>query len=510
MQTQPSRRGIRRRVALIAASQGLHRVLTLVVPLAITPLALRKVGPDTYGAWMLAAALGAYMSFNFGIPSALVDVTARGLADGDQRRIGTYFRHGVLSLGMICIGVLVLAPLVAWKVNVGVADSRVLVFASLAIAAIALPFSAVRGVADGLQEVHRLNLASSVSVLLAASVAFVGLFYQPSVYWLYVLAGAPIVGQAFATRGMLKRNPWLRGSRGWSWPIVRDLATSGGWFTIIGLAWIVIYGTDIWVIKLTVGLDEVTPYGLVFTLFNTLAEPLSTLVMSLRPIAARLGMAGASALLRKSSRLGVVAGLLTNGLGLLWYRAVMDLWVGPAVRTEFRVALILAAFQVVRSFLNASAWVVVPLEGPRRLAMALAGDAVLNLSLSVWLGRLFGPWGVAAGSLLAIVACSGWYIPRHAKRLLRTPLLGRWVLPAVLAAAPLWLAAAVFQPTRSSFASGISGFLALVCAAVATAIPAGFVILFVGLEPDDRSSVKWHAHRMFDYVKRFGPAEKRD
>lgn len=491
---------------MIAASQGIHRVLTLVVPLAVTPLALRKLGADVYGAWMLAASLGAYLSFNLGIPSALVDATARGLAEGDHGRIGTYFRHAILSLVMIAIVLLAVAPLVAWKVNVGVADSRVLVLASLILAAVSLPFSAVRGVADGLQEVHRLNLANSLSVLFAASLVLVGLSFRPSVYWLYAVAGAPLVAQASVARGMLRRHPWLRGSTGWSWPVARDLATSGGWFTIIALAWLVIYGTDIWVIKITIGLNEVAPYGLVFTLFNALAEPLATLVMSLRPIAARIGTAGASALLRKSTRLGVVAGLLINGLGLLWYRVVMDLWVGPAVRTGFLVAVMLASFQVARSFLNASAWLLVPLEGPRRLALALVGDAVLNLSLSLWLGRLVGSWGVAAASLFAILACSGWYIPRHAKKLLRAPMLGRWMVPAFLAAAPLWLAGALLQPTRSSFPAGVPGLIAVGFTVSATAILAGLVILYVGLEPDERGQIKWHLRRLSEWVRARPPA----
>lgn len=500
MQADLSRGAIRRRVALIVASQGVHRALTLIVPLAITPLALRKLGTEAYGAWMLAASLGAYLSFSLGIPSALVDVTARGLADGDHVRVGTYFRHGVAALCVIAVAVLSVTPFVAWKVSVGVPDSRLLVLASLVLAAVALPFSAVRAVAEGLQEVHRLNLASSVSVLVSAILTFVGLSSWPSVYWLYFLAGAPIVGQALVARGMLRRHQWLEDSTGWSWLVLRELAKSGGWFTVVGLAWLVIYGTDIWVIKLTVGLHEVTPYGLVFTLFSALAEPLATLVMSLRPLAARFGTAGARALLRKSVRLGVVAGLLINGLGLLWHRVIMDFWVGPAVHTGIMVALILAGFQVARSFLNASAWVLVPIEGPRRLAMALVGDALLNLTFSLWLGRLVGPWGVAAGSLLAIVACSGWYIPRHAKRLLGVPLLGRWALLALLAAAPLWLAGAMLQPNRSSFGGGMSGLLELASAATATVALAGFVVLYVGLEPDERDRVRWYARRMLASV----------
>ena len=72
---------MRRRIAWIVGSKAMHRFATFAVPLFVTPLALKRLGPDAYGAWVLAGALGTYFSFTFGIPQFLVDVTAAGVAE---------------------------------------------------------------------------------------------------------------------------------------------------------------------------------------------------------------------------------------------------------------------------------------------------------------------------------------------------------------------------------------------------------------------------------------------
>jgi O-antigen/teichoic acid export membrane protein len=352
---------------------------------------------------------------------------------------------------------------------------------------------AVRGLAEGLQEVHRLNLASALSVLVAAPLTLLALELWPSALWLYLpLAAVNVAGPLIVLPALWRQYGGIERAAGWSLAVGCELLRRGAWFTVVGAAWAVIYGVDVWVVQRFCGLSEVASYGLSFMLFGLLAEPLAALVMALRPIAGRLGASGSTApavLFRKTVRLAVVAGISVNGAGLLWFGLAMDIWVGATVDGDFRVAFFLASFQALRALLNSCAWILVPVDGPRRLGLALTVDAAVNLVASMCLAREVGPWGVAAGSLLGILSCSGWYVPLRARQAFQIPLFGPWLPVAIIAAAPLWILGLIWRPRLATF-SGPAGPLTAACCLGATAVVVLTLIWFAGLEDQERDLVR--------------------
>ncbi len=315
-----------------------------------------------------------------------------------------------------------------------------------------------------------------------------GLRLAPSLYWLLLLPGATVAVQ-LAWLGVLRgRHAWLRAPGPWSADGLGALLRGGGWFSLVALAWMAIYSTDAWVVRLTSGLAPVAGYGLVFTVFAAGAEPLAAATLAVRPAVAALSPGDAAGLLRKGIRLGAVAGLAVSGAVLLWHRVALDLWVGPALETDLRVALALAGFQAVRALVNPAAWFLVPVEGPRRLGLALAVDALVNLGASLLLGRLLGPWGVALGSLLGILACSGWYLPRRAARVLGARVAGPWVAWAVAGSAPLWVAGVALRPTLAGVRA--HGDLAAAAAFLATGLSVLALVWWVGLEAAERTALR--------------------
>jgi O-antigen/teichoic acid export membrane protein len=493
----------RGRVAWIVLTQGLQRVSGLIVPVVIIPYALKQIGPEQYGSWLLACALASYAAQNLGIPQVLVDDTARALRRSETAQIAQVFHHGFLIL--CAMGVVALAliwPFSVWA-KIGSDQSGLIIAAALVCSSLALPFTAVRGLAEGLQKVHQLNLAMSVAVLVSAPVTLIALHYTASVLCLFlpaivinVMAPAIVLWRYQASYGWLKR-PFQ-----WSKPLLVSLLLQGGWYTLMGIAWTIIYNADIWVIQQTTGLADVTPYALAFTFFSILGEPVGALVMAIRPVAAGLGdsTSRAGALYQRTMRLSIVAGLVLSGWGLLWFGVLMDLWIGKAARPDYRVALFLAGFQAVRAMLNAAAWTVAPVEGPKFLALALVGDAIVNLSASIALGMRVGPWGVAAGSLIGMLACSAWYIPRRAGRRFGVAASGKW-LWAMLAVLPFWIAGFGLRPRLADF-QGLGGRLGLAASMLAT-IALGTVIAYAaGFEGDERRWLGQNVQRIVDRVRR--------
>ncbi|MCM2332930.1 MAG: hypothetical protein NDI82_03175 [Anaeromyxobacteraceae bacterium] len=470
------------------ASHLLQQALALAAPLVVVPAALAALGSERYGAWLLVSSVLALASFSFGVPQVLVDLVARARAGGDFAPAARAARQAWAVLGLLGLAVALGGAAAAGRLAGAVAGEVDLLAWGLALAGLGLPLTAVRGLAEGLQEVRGLNLVSAAALGVAAAGAVAGLGWAPSPLWLLLLPASAAAAQLAWGLVLRARHPWLRAPLGWSTDGLAALLAGGGWFTLVMLAWLVIYSTDVWVVRLTSGLAPVAAYGLVFAVFNVAAEPMAATVQALRPTVARRSGGDAAALLRKGVRLGAVAGLAVNGAVLLWHRPLLDLWVGPALATDFRVALMLAAFQAVRSLVTPAAWILVPVEGPRRLGLALAVDAALNLGLSLLLGHLLGPWGVAAGSLLGILACSGWYVPASAARALGARLAGPWIAGALAGAAPLWAAAAWLRPTLASVRAG--GTLLGVGALLATGGVVAALLVGVGLEGEDRSALR--------------------
>jgi O-antigen/teichoic acid export membrane protein len=480
--------GQRRLVAGIVASQLLQQALAVAAPLVVVPVALGALGPERYGAWLLVSSLLALASFSFGVPQVLVDVVARGRAGGDWAPVARAARQALAVLGalgaVVALAGAVAAPHLGWAV----AGATELLAAALVLAGLGLPLAVARGLAEGLQEVRPLNQASSAALVAAAAAAVAGLRWAPSPLWLLLLPASAVATQLAFLVVLRARHAWLRARQAWSGEGLGALLGGGGWFTLVTLAWLVIYSTDVWVVRLTSGLAPVAAYGLVFAVFNVAAEPMAAAVQAIRPVVARLPGGDAAALLRKALRLGAVAGLAVNGAVLLWHRPLLDLWVGPALGSDFRVAALLAGFQVVRAVVTPAAWILVPLEGPRRLGLALAADAALNLGLSLLLGHLLGPWGVAAGSLLGILACSGWYIPASAARVLDVRVAGPWIAWALAGAAPLWIAAAWLRPALADVRAG--GDLLGAAAFLATGALVLALLVGVGLEREERAALR--------------------
>jgi O-antigen/teichoic acid export membrane protein len=480
--------GQRRLVAGIVASQLLQQLLSMLAPLAVVPVAIAALGAERWGTWLLVSALLGLASFSFGIPQVLVDVAARGRATGDWGPVARAARQAFVVLGLLGVAVATLGAAAAPRLAGVSSGSTGLLVAALALAGLGLPLAAVRGLAEGLQEVRPLNLAGSAALVAAAAVAVVGLRGAPSLLWLLLLPASTVVAQLAWLRVLRGRHAWLRAPQPWSTEGLGALLRGGGWFSLVALAWMAIYSTDVWVVRLTSGLGPVAGYGLVFTVFAAGAEPLAATTLAVRPAVAALSPGDAAGLLRKGIRLGAVAGLAVSGAVLLWHRVALDLWVGPAVATDFRVALMLGGFQAVRSLVNPAAWFLVPVEGPRRLGLALAVDALVNLGASLLLGHLLGPWGVAAGSLLGILACSGWYLPRSAARVLGARVAGPWMAWAVAGCAPLWLAGALLRPTLAGVRA--HGDLAALAAFLATGLAVLALVWLVGLEPGERAALR--------------------
>jgi O-antigen/teichoic acid export membrane protein len=202
---------------------------------------------------------------------------------------------------------------------------------------------------------------------------------------------------------------------------LRKISRSGVWFSLGGLAGILIVGADRVVAAKLLSLEAVTVLYLSSRLYGLAADLLAPIAESARPTLGRLLGQGDHAeahrvyrlVNRISLSLAVVAALA------IWAgnRTFVAAWVGPENYGGWALDAALALGLVAR---------LAPLPSRAALASGLVvksqtlvrlGEGALNLALSVALTPLLGLAGVALSTPLAAALTSLWCLPRLAGRL---------------------------------------------------------------------------------------------
>jgi O-antigen/teichoic acid export membrane protein len=203
-------------------------------------------------------------------------------------------------------------------------------------------------------------------------------------------------------------------------------------------------------------------------------------------LAAREDHSGLREALTAGTRISLaVAGPLTLTLGILAVPGI-HVWVGSEFAGAARVVVYLAAAAAIKALTRTGIQMLHGMGDAKIPAILFSGEAVLNLTLSVILGRRMGLVGVAIGTLIAAAAIELFVLLPYMTRRIGVSLGGflrHAVLPhlpaVVLASAAGWLI------TRADLTRlpGLAG------AAVVIVAVYGITFWFSGLRPSERARV---------------------
>jgi O-antigen/teichoic acid export membrane protein len=144
----------------VNASWGvLSVVVNLVAGLLMAPYLISKLGEDGYGVWSLIFVVAGYFTFlDFGFRSAVVNFTARALAEQNIERINALLSTGLAYSLAIMLGLLVTVGfLTPWSPGLLGIDAKfsgqfpLLFFLVSAGFAVSFPFTIVSGCIEGFQ-----------------------------------------------------------------------------------------------------------------------------------------------------------------------------------------------------------------------------------------------------------------------------------------------------------------------------------------------------------------------
>ena len=455
----------------------LNQFLVALAGLWLTPFLLREIGQGTYGLWLVATQIMAYLLLmDLGViailPREVAYLFARSQMEDEWTELGKL-------LGTTTRIVLAQTPLVAlaslaiWLLMPKDWEPLRYPLAAVLVAFVLLfPFRIFHGVLQGVQD---LAFLARLQILGWAAGLVLTVLLVLDGYGLYALAVGWIAGQVLSsffwwlrTRRTFPRLPFRTNLKGWD--VARSQLGRGIWVNINQIGQILLSGADILIIGKLFGPAAVVPYVCTGKLANVLANQPQLLIHTAGPALAEMRAVAARERLAQICT-ALSQGVLTiSGLIFAVVLSVNDdfvrLWVGPHLYAGFPVTVFILLAMMIRHWNVTVAYTVFTFGHERRLAITGLVDGLVTFVAAVVLIRRLGIVGAPIGSLIGVCLVS---LPANLSALARDTGVSfsrtlRELLPWLVRFVPVAVAAA-FVP-RLFRASNLLEVV-LICGAVA-------------------------------------------
>lgn len=483
-------------------SAYLTTAVIAVAALVTTPILARELGKEGFGIWVLVGSFALYLElleFGFGkaAPKFVAEYAARGDERGLRATIATSFWI-LAALGSVAaVTGAVVAALFPSMFGISpelAGAAQILILLVLLDLAISIPSDTFGGVLMGLQRFYLVNTTLVVVTILQAVAWIVVLLNGGGLVALGVVTVVLSLGGQLA-RFLLARRYVPQASvapRLVDRALARRFTGLSVWFFVLDMSRVVVIRVDTIVVGLVVGVPAAGVYAVGQRLTLALEQLIEPLTKSFFPHSSTLAADGDREGLRRSLVVGTrlslaIAAPIALSLAFL-AEPLLDLWLGAdSGFGDAAVVVVLLAAAVAIGALTRTGLLMLQGVGQVRVpALIVAGEALLNLTLSVVLAREMGLQGVALGTLIAVVVANLGVLYPFMCREFGVPIgelsatLARAHLPALaVAGAAGWLISGL-DP---------SGIVVLV-AAPAVGLAYVAVFWFTGLSSDERRDLR--------------------
>jgi O-antigen/teichoic acid export membrane protein len=409
------------------ASALVGRFLAILVSMVSVPLTIGYLGGERYGAWVTIASVLTFLSVtDLGLAASLTNALGKAQAQNAREVAQRYVSSALLVLSSIAFVILIvgnaLAPRIATflfpNLQSSVARAEIVpaVMMALSIFALNLPLLVSARVLAAHQESALANLWNMAGSLgnLAALLAVI--WFRGGLPWLvFGCVGFGLVANMTCAAWLFGfHKPWLRPKlASVDLVIVKNLFSDGWKFFVIGIGWMVNWQTDNMVIAHFLGAAQVTPYAVTFSLFaigtglQTLAYP--SLWPAYTEAFAQGDYAWIRQTLRSNFKFSFFSTIAIVGVLTIVGSEIIRLWAGAVAVPPFSVIIWMALWRLMLSTLLVGSCLLNATGHLKGMTIYGTITAVLNLTLSILLAKLYGITGVIAATVIAFAVAN--YIP---------------------------------------------------------------------------------------------------
>jgi O-antigen/teichoic acid export membrane protein len=469
--TQPAAPEVKhgRRVFRNTLITGVTGVLSLLLNFFVVAYAIRKLGPDSYGVWVLALSFSVsagYLSISdLGLQAGVTRFVADADGRGEHGRIGEVVSSALAVLGsaaLLAVVVLLALSIGAehlFHVPASLHTALQLLFVLLAAEALfGLPGLAFEGLLEGLQRYGWIRFLDLSRQVLYTILAVVVLATGRGVvaYGAAMVASSAFVatGYAVAARVLcpnLRISPRLvnRAALG-------PLANFSAWIFLGRICGVVWAQMDKLILAVAAGTSVLTGYDIAARIQSAASYPMSLTTTAVVPATANLSAMESTvrlqALLVRGTRYTLALSLPITIAAMILARPLIIGWVGDRYANMAGPTQLFLAYQLLVSSATIANTMLIGLGRVRAVMMCVAFAVVVNLIISVILVGPLGISGVIIGTLVGFGITAPLYLRLVLHELSMTfgDFVRRAILPIVPCAAVfaglLALTAALAQP----------------------------------------------------------------
>lgn len=416
--TVPSLGSLRsRRLVRAGFSNLAAKMVSVVLALVATPIIVRSLGNERYGAYATITMVVSLLSFSdLGVGNGLVTrlAAAQGRDSVEEQRWLVSTAFAILAAVGACVGVLLMvaAVTVPWAKLLGSTEVpehelRLAIFVFGVFFAAGLPASLGQKVHLGLQQGAVASAwlvtttATALTLTAAASVAGAGL---------PVIVGTTVAPAAVL--GAVQSLLLLRMKRPDLWPRaadvtrlrVRTLLGVSGLFFLLNVAVAVAFQTDLFVVSSILGVASAAVFSICLRLFSLITQATTSALSQLWPAfaeaLARDDREWVRHTLLRAMGLTALATAPAAGLLVLLGPTLIRWWVGPSLVPPTVLLVAMACWTVQQCVIYPVAMLMNGAEIVRFQVVAASSMATANLVTSILLTRKFGISGPVWASLL--------------------------------------------------------------------------------------------------------------
>ena len=489
------------RFILTIASREAYTIVMVVVGLFATPLILRWLGDERFGAFQVATDWMAYLFLlEFGLGGALMPLIALSQAHRDEKSVHDLMVTGVRAYTKVAltsvVAVVVLAVFATRLIPVQPKYASDLRYSFLigAFGVLMTPLAPFRALMEGRQQGYWLSafLTGQSLTITAGSLLLAWAGWGISGQSIAVVVGAAVFNAALlwlcrrevpAIFGDAIKGPAPEAARA----AVRTLNLPTFVMNLCGRVSLL---TDNIVVSGLLSPALVTPFVLTQRLTSLAQRELQTIGNASWAALAELSAQGRrdvfSRRLLELTRVVAVIGLAALIPIVAFNRQFVSLWVGRGRYAGDLITALAAANALMQAIFSLWGWCVTGTGQIRRIIPMTIVQTTLNLALSIAFTFAFGLVGPLLGTAAAFLAVSVWYMPKLMSEMFGVPtssLILSAGAPVILA---LPYAAIVDWLVRSYGATGWFGVAYQMSAAAAIYLLLAWLIVFY---PEDRASL---------------------
>jgi O-antigen/teichoic acid export membrane protein len=416
-----------RRVFRNTLISGVVGVLSLGLNFVVVAYAVRHLGMNQYGIWVLALSFSVsagYLSISdLGLQAGVVRFVADADGRGERARIGEVISSALAVLtGTAVIAMVVLLALAIGAEHVfHVPESlrtplQVLFFLLMGEALFSLPGLAFVGLLQGLQRYGWIKAVDLTRQLLYTVFAIAALITGHGVvaFGAITVAGSIFAAVGYAVAGRLLC-PELRISprlvhRG----ALQPLARFSAWVFVNRICGVIWWQMDKVILAAVVNTSVLTGYDIAARLQSAASYPLSLTSLAVVPAAANLlameSKVRLQALLVRGTRYTLALSLPVTIAAMIMARPLIVGWVGPRYAVMSGPAQLFLAYQLLVSSATIANTMLVGMGRVRAVTTYVSVAVVVNLIVSVALVRSLGISGVIIGTLVGFGITAPLYI----------------------------------------------------------------------------------------------------